>query len=129
MALVRDCPIGADRERLKDACIRPLWTVARDEYYAGHHFTASGESDAAPGWKLQAGAPTGQTELAGLVQYIAHRHNRALPRPVVILHPWQADPPLPSKVVIDMSHHFPMGLPASEGWEIFQCNGPTGGSG
>ena len=32
MALVRDCLIGADRERLRDACARPCWTVAQDEY-------------------------------------------------------------------------------------------------
>ena len=40
MALVRNCLIGADRERLKDTCTRPRWTVARDEYYAGHYFIA-----------------------------------------------------------------------------------------
>ncbi len=55
MALVRDSVIDADRERLKDACIRPRWTVARGECYAGYHFTASSESCAAPGSKMQAG--------------------------------------------------------------------------
>ena len=123
MALVRDCLIGADRERLKDACTRPRWTVAHDEYYAGHHLTAFGESGTAPGWKLQARGPAGQTELTGLVQYITHRRSGALSRPIIILHPWQADPPLPSKVVIDISHHLPRSLPAPEGWEIIQRNG------
>ena len=123
MALVRDSLIGADRERLKDACTRPRWTVACDEYYTGHHFTAPGESGAAPSWTLQSGGPSGQTELAGLVQYITHRRSCASPRPAVILHPWQADPPLPSKVVIDISHHLPRVLPAPEGWEIIQRNG------
>ena len=126
MALVRDSLVGADRERLKDACTRPRWTVTRDEYYDGHHFTASGEGGTAPSWKLQAGGPSGQTELAGLVQYITHRRSYAMPRPTVVLHPWQADPPLPSKVVIDISHHLPRSLPAPEGWEIIQRNGRSG---
>ncbi len=69
------------------------------------------------------GYSSGQTELAGLVQYITHRRSCASPCPVVILHPWQADPPLPSKVVIDISHHLPRGLPAPEGWDIIQRNG------
>ncbi len=55
MSLVRDSLIDADRERLKDAYIRPRWIVARGECYAGYHFTASGESRAAPGSKMQAG--------------------------------------------------------------------------
>ena len=123
MALVRDSLVGADRESLKDACTRPHWTVARDEYYEGHHFTGSGEGSTTPGWKLQAGGPSGQMELAGLVQYITHRRSSATPCPTVVLHPWQADPPLPSTVVIDISHHLPRGLPAPEGWEIIQRNG------
>mmetsp|Transcript_55124 Transcript_55124/g.115349 ORF Transcript_55124/g.115349 Transcript_55124/m.115349 type:complete len:484 (-) Transcript_55124:655-2106(-) len=123
MALVRDCLVGADRERLKDACTRPRWTVAREDYYAGHYLTALGESGAAPGWKLQAGGPAGQMELAGLVKYITQRRRCALPRPAVVLHPWQADPPLPSKVTIDISHHLPRSLPAPAGWEVIQRNG------
>ena len=123
MALVRDSLIGVDRESLKDACTRPHWTVAHDDYYAGHHFTSSGGSGAAPGWKLLAGGPSGQMELAGLAQYIIHRRGCAMPRPALVLHPWQADPPLPSKVVIDISHHLPRDLPAPEGWSILQRNG------
>lgn len=92
MALVRDCLIGAGCERLKDACTRPRWTVAREEYYAGHYVPTPGECGTAPAWKLQAGGPAGQTELAGLVQYITERRRCALPRPAVILHPWQTDP-------------------------------------
>ena len=116
MALVRDSLIGVDRESLKDACTRPHWTVAHDDYYAGHHFTSSGGSGAAPGWKLLAGGPCGQMELAGLAQYIIHRRSCAMPRPALILHPWQADPPLPSKVV----RHFtspPQGSASTGGME------------
>jgi hypothetical protein len=67
--------------------------------------------------------PVGQMELAGLVQYIIQRRRCALPHPAGILHPWQADPPLLSKVIIDISHHLPRSLQALEGWEIIQCNG------
>ena len=62
-------------------------------------------------------------ELAGLVQYITHRRGHATPRRTVVLHPWQADPPLPSRVVIDISHHLSRGLQAPEGWEIIKRNG------
>ena len=47
----------------------------------------------------------------------------ALSMYAAILHPWQADPPLPSKVVIDISHHLPRDLPAPDGWSILQRNG------
>ncbi len=40
----------------------------------------------------------------------------------MILHPWQADPALPSKVVIDISHHLPRDLPAPAGWNILERN-------
>ena len=123
MALVRDCLTGNGSERLQDACSRPCWTVASDEFYAGHSFTSSSESCTAPGWKLQAGDPAGQLELAGLVQYISKRRRCSVPRPAVVLHPWQTDPPLPSRVTIDVSHHYPKNLPAPEGWEIIQRNG------
>jgi hypothetical protein len=36
MALVRDCLLGTDRERIDDACGSPSWTVNNDEYYADH---------------------------------------------------------------------------------------------
>jgi hypothetical protein len=62
-------------------------------------------------------------ELTGLVQYIKHRHRGSVPRPGVILHPWQAEPPLPGRVAIDFSHHHPQSLPAPTGWVIIQRNG------
>ena len=123
LALVRDCLVGADRERLTEACARPRWAVAREEYYSGHYLIASAENGAAPTWKLQVGGSDGQLELASLARYIIPRRRCLVPRPAVILHPWQADPPLPSKVTIDISHHLPRSLPAPEGWEIIQRNG------
>jgi ribonuclease HI len=123
VALVRDCLIGADRERLRDACARPCWTVAQDEFYAGHYFTCSRECGAAPSWKLQPTDSSGQLELTGLVRYITKRRQVRAPRQAVTLHPWQAEPPLPSRVTIDISHHLPRSLQAPEGWEILQRNG------
>ena len=43
--------------------------------------------------------------------------------PPAPLHPWQRDPPLPSKVVIDVSNHTPYALPSPEGWEKLRRNG------
>jgi hypothetical protein len=45
--------------------------------------------------------------------------------PPVASHPWQTDPPLPSKVVIDITDHLPrLGqLQSPNGWEVMQRNG------
>ena len=123
-ALVRDCLLGADRERLRDACARPRWTVAQDEFYAGHYFTGSHERRGSPpSWTLQPADSSCQLALTGLVRCITQRRRVIVPRPAVILHPWQVEPPLPSRVTIDISHHLPRSLPAPEGWEILQRNG------
>ena len=122
MALVRDCLMGNGRDSLQDACSRPNWTVTRSEYYTGHCFLDSGTSEA-PGWKLQAGCSTGQMKLTGLVQYISQHRRSDVPRPTTVLHPWQADPPLPATITIDVSNHHPRNLPAPDGWEIMQRNG------
>ena len=57
------------------------------------------------------------------MQYISERQRPRVQRPAVAPHPWQADPPLPSNVTIDLTHHCPRLLPAPEGWEIWQRNG------
>ena len=121
MALVRDCLKGADRERLDEACGRPNWTVTKAEYYAGHCIHKP-DGCRPPTWKLQVGS-TAQTEITGLVQYITQRRCERRPRPAHILQPWQTDPPLPSRIVIDVSHHHPKKLPAPVGWEVIQRNG------
>ena len=95
MALVRDCLAGTGREELRAACSRPCWTVTKSEYYAGYFVLDSGESSAAPSWKMQVGNKSGQMELMGLVRSISQRRACTVPRPAAILHPWQADPPPP----------------------------------
>jgi hypothetical protein len=107
---------------LVEACSRPCWTVTRDEFHGDHCFTGSRGSDAAPTWKLQSD-PAGQMKFIGVVQYISQRRCWDVPRPVVVAHPWQADPPLPSRITIDVAHHHPKSLPAPENWDIIQRNG------
>ena len=123
MALVRDCLLGAGRESLDEAYNRPCWTVTKDEFYGDHCFTSPTGSDIAPTWKLQSDNPSGQMKFVGVVQYISQRRCWDVPRPILVAHPWQADPPLPSRVTIDVAHHHPKSLPAPDNWEIIQRNG------
>jgi hypothetical protein len=39
------------------------------------------------------------------------------------MRPWQSEPPLPSHVTIDFSHHHPKVLPCPPGWKVLQRNG------
>jgi hypothetical protein len=59
------------------------------------------------------------------MQYITHRRRSGIPGQQPIPHPWQAEPPLPISVTIDIqvSHHLPKSLPAPVGWEVIQLNG------
>ncbi len=93
IALIRDCLRGANRERLHAACGRPNWTVASDEFYAGHCFTSVGENSPTPTWSLRTNHSMTQLELTGLVQYITHCRRWGTPRLEPISHPWQAEPP------------------------------------
>ena len=123
MSLVRDCLLGIGRESLEEACSRPCWTVTKDEFYGNHCLTSSARRSVAPTWKLRSDSTAGQMRFAGAVHCIMQRRHQGLPRPVVIAHPWQADPPLPSRITIDVVHHHPKGLPAPDNWEIIQRNG------
>jgi hypothetical protein len=101
--LIRDCLWGADRERLRTACSRPCWTVASDEFYAGHCFTSSGEGNSAQNWRLHTTHSSNQLELAGLVQYISditHRRSGGFTRLAPIPHQWQAEPLLLARVTL-----------------------------
>ena len=65
----------------------------------------------------------GQLKIGGLTRCIFMRRVSTLCSPLIPLHPWQHDPPLPSKIVIDLSNHTPCKLPSPEGWEILRRNG------
>ena len=121
LALVRDCLLGAGRENLREACSRPQWVVSEAEFYSGCSFPVI--SNSAPEWKMKAVARDGQSIFTGLVQYISARHRPRVQRSAVVLHPWQSEPPLPSTVSIDTTHHCPRLLPSPEGWEVWQRNG------
>ena len=120
LALVRDCLLGDGRESLHEACTRPQWVVSKAEFYSGY-LPVHGNS--APEWTLKSASGGGQSILTGLVQYISERHRPRVQRPAVVLHPWQAEPPLPSNVIIDTTHHYPRLMPSPEGWEVWQRNG------
>jgi hypothetical protein len=121
-ALIRDCR-GANRERLHFACDCPSWTVASDEFYAGHCFTSFGENRPTPTWSLRTCHSTTQLGLICFVQYIMHRRRWGTPREEPIPHPWQTEPPPPVNVTIDISNHHPRSLSAPVGWEVIQRNG------
>ena len=121
LALVRDCLLAVGHENLQEACSRPQWVVSEAEFYSGCSFSAT--SNTAPGWNMKATGLDGQCIFTGLVQYISARYRPRLQRPAVVLHPWQSEPPLPSNVSIDTTHHHPRLMPSPEGWEVWQRNG------
>ena len=124
MALIRDCLLDNDRERLRDACSRSPWIVSREDWYAGHLLPKSSMGAPIPrNWRLQEEAGQGQLKLGNIARCISARRVSKLCSSPVQLHPWQQDPPLPSKVVIDVSNHTPCALPSPDGWEILRRNG------
>ncbi len=63
------------------------------------------------------------TSNAGFCQKVSFKQRSLLCSPLTTLHPWQHDPPLPSKIAIDLSNHTPCKLLSPEGWEILLRNG------
>ena len=123
-AFVRDSLLAGDCESLRVACTRPPWLVDCDDL--GKWYPAPPPTPLRAQhqqWRLQVGGADGQTCMTGMTQSL--RHSRMLPvsRPLVGLHPWQVDPPLPSQVSVDLSHHIPKNLLCPEGWEVIQRNG------
>ena len=116
MALIRDCLVDNDRERLRDACSRSPWMVSREDWYAGRFLPNSSTGALLPrNWKLKEAAGQGQLKLGNIARCISARRGSKLCSPPAPLHPWQRDLPLPSKVVIDVSNHTPCALPSPEG--------------
>ncbi len=103
MALIRDCLMGADQERLKNACSCPCWTVASDEFSAGHCFTSYGESCPAPTWKVQTSHSSSQIG-------VNWPSSSGYSPPVASRTPSPAG--LPGRVTFDLSHYHPQSLPA-----------------
>ncbi len=61
--------------------------------------------------------------MTGLVKYLSKRLMPHCFIPPVVLHPWQTDPTLTAKVVIDITNHLPRQLQIPDGWEVMQRNG------
>ena len=98
--------------------------MSREDRYAGHFFLSSSVGAPIPrNWRLQEEAGQGQLKLGKIARCFSTRRESTLCSPPAPLHPWQHEPPLPSKVVIDVSNHNPCALPSPEGWEILRRNG------
>ena len=116
MAMIRDCLLDNDQERLRDACSRSPWMVSREDWYAGRFLPNSSTGALLPrNWKLKEAAGQGQLKLGNIARCISARRGSKLCSPPAPLHPWQRDPPLPSKVVIDVSNHTSCNLLSPEG--------------
>jgi hypothetical protein len=74
-------------------------------------------------WKLQEEAGHGQVKIGSLASCFFTRRVSAPCSPPAPFHPWQHDPPLLSKVVINLLNHTPCKLPSPEGLEILRRNG------
>ena len=72
-------------------------------------------------WKLIWGPSNGQLLISGVSQRVNIKH-RVSSVPAAVLHPWQADPPLPSLVEIDLSNHYTRSLLSPNRWHISQRN-------
>ena len=117
---VRDCMMEGGAENINDACARPQWLVSKSDLQPWFDLNAS-LSSSAP-WTLGMGSIAGLYILQRVGSCVRLRRVPRVPRLPILLHPWQLDPPLPDRVKVDLSNHFPQDLPAPEGWQI--CNWP-----
>ncbi len=116
MASIRDCLLDNDCERLWDACSRQPWTVSREDWYAGHCLpNPSNVASTLCQWRLQEEPGDCQLKIGGLTRCTSMRRVSTLCSPLTPLHPWQHDPPLSSKIVIDLSNHTPVQTSESRG--------------
>ena len=74
-----------------------------------------------PPWQLIRGQSNRQL-IVGVSQRVNIKLGRSIPVSPAVLHPWQADPPLPSLVEIELSNHYTQRLPTSNRWHISQRN-------
>ena len=128
MALVRDSLKDNGVDSLAEACRRPSWLVSREEFNVWFPSTrwerAKEEQSTQLSWQLLPTGVDGQQQLAGLSQGIIRRREPTIriTKSLIPSYIWHTDPPLPSKIVVDLSNHTPKQLPAPVGWEILQRN-------
>ena len=104
---MRDCLLGAGCDRLLESCSRPKWFVRSTDYYACCFFPEGMNRGVAREGKLTTAGQEGQRILHGMVQHISESCRPRVQCTGIVVHPRQKDPPLPSNVTIDTSHHYP----------------------
>ena len=73
-------------------------------------------------WQFIQGQHTGHVSIGGLSQRVNLKRELPVTMPPAVLHPWQAAPPLPSLIEIDLSNHYTQHLPSPDRWRISQRN-------
>jgi len=107
-------------ETVNKACARPPWLVPKSDLQPWFDLSVSPSSSAS--WSLGEGGITGQYVLQGVNSCVRPRRVTRLTRSPVLLHPWQLDLPLPDRIRVDLSNHFPQVLPAPQGWQVYKRN-------
>jgi hypothetical protein len=134
MSLFRDVLKDNAADRLLEACSRLPWLISRDDlsfwFPCFRREWPAIAQNAQVTWRMQPAGQDGMQQLVGLGLGIIKRResycefNLALPF-TPTYHVWQADPPLPAKIVIDVSNHIPNQRPAPPGWVVKQHNAQT----
>jgi ribonuclease HI len=128
MPLIRDSLKDNGRDNLAEACHRPSWIVSREEvnvWFPSTRWDRSKEEQSTQlSWQLLPTGVDGQQQFSGLSQGIVRRRESTvrITRALIPSYIWHTDPPLPSKIEVDLSNHLPKQLPAPVGWEILQRN-------
>ena len=128
-SLVRDVLKDNAADRLSEACSRPPWRISREDlncwFPCIRREGPAIAQNAQPLWRLQP-AGDGLQQFVGLGQGIHTRRESfgkgTLTRPFTPTYIWQTEPPLPSKIVVDLSNHTPNPRPAPPGWVVTQRN-------
>ena len=109
LVFVLDCLLATGCDRLKAACTRPTWRVARADLLFWNLAPPPVSLRALPHqWNLKSINANGQTCMTGMSHGLMHKRLLMVPNsPVYLLHPWQAEPPLPFQISIDLSNHTP----------------------
>ncbi len=115
MSLVRDILKDKSADRLLEACSFPPWLISRKDLNVWFPCIRWVEPAIAQNarltWRLKPAGHDGLQQLVVLAQGIIKRRESYcefnLARPFPPTYVWQADLPLPAKIVIDLSNHIP----------------------
>jgi hypothetical protein len=96
--------------------------VAKSELDTWFDLTSPTLESHLPHLRLSDGGRGGQQVICGAVQSVRPRRNARLHETPRLLPPWQAHPPLPNLVNLDLSNHYTQVLPCPDGWEASKRN-------